>query len=918
HLDRVLRQLADDPDRRLSELDLLDDEERRLILHAWNAPAREVEAACIHPLFAAQAARTPDAEAVRFAGRGMTYRELDEASSRLAHHLAARGVRPESRVGVLAERAPETVVGILAVLKAGGAYVPLDPAYPAERLRYMLADCGAHTVLAPAGVPEELAGLIPDVLDLRAEQDAIRRHPAAAPPVPAHPDGVAYVIYTSGSTGLPKGVMVAHRGVPNLARMHRDRYGVGPGTRVLQFASFSFDAAVWEMFPTLLSGATLVLASRDDLLPGPGLVETLRSERVSLVTLPPPVLAVLPADELPELRTVVSAGEALDAAIVDRWSAGRTLVNAYGPTETTVCATFGICQADGRTPPIGRAFDNVHVHVLEGAGRLSPVGVPGELCVGGVGVARGYLNRPALTAERFVPDPFGAPGSRMYRTGDRARWRPSGTLEFMGRADGQVKVNGFRVEPGEVEAVLRRYPGVRECAVVARQEARGGRRLVGYVVPEPDAGAPFPAEGSALAAALRAHLLQHLPAHMVPGAFVRLDALPMTPNGKLDRAALPAPEPGRAHLQEDEPRNFVEVQLIQLWEEVLGVRNVGATQSFFEVGGSSLLALPLLAKMNRIPGCDVSVSTLFAGATVRQLADAVLDGRSDAPRPASPVVPLQPNGSLPPLFVIHPAGRSVSGYVHLVRHLGADQPVYGVEDRGEDLARPIEQIAAEHLRAIRSVQPRGPYALAGWSFGGYVAYEMAVQLERGGEQAAFVGLLDAISPRWAQAWAGSSLASSPFRMARGVAWQMRVDFPVEEAEVEGLHPDEQIRFLVGVLHAQGVDPAGFGEETLRVMCGMMEDRRTSVDRYAPGRFHGTLTVFRASIAPSQEQWEAVASTDEERRTQGWSVLAGGPVEVHRVPGSHNSMGAEPHVRVLAQLVREEMAAGHARTAAAAA
>ena len=922
HLYRVLDHMGSNPDRRLSELDLLDEEELALMTK-WSgtAPAADAGEECIHLLFQAQAARTPGAEAIAYAGHSVTYRALDEDSSRLAQHLAARGVGPESRVGVFTERTPETVVAILAILKAGGAYVPLDPAYPAERLRYMLADAGARTVVAPAGVPGGLAGLVPDVLDVPAEAGAIGACPAEAPARASHPDGAAYVIYTSGSTGTPKGVVVPHRCVPNLARAVTGGLGVGPGSRVLQFASFSFDAAVWEVFPALLSGATLVLASRDDLLPGPGLVQTLRRERVSLVTLPPSVLAVLPPEGLPDLATVVSAGEAMDAAVVERWSAGRTLVNAYGPTEVTVCATFAPCQPDGRAPSIGGPFANVTVHVLESGGIRAPVGVPGELFVGGAGVARGYLGRAALTAERFVPDPFGAPGARLYRTGDRARWRPDGTLEFMGRADQQVKVHGFRIEPGEVEAALRRHRGVRECAVVVREDVGGDRRLVAYVVPAPGYGARAPGDteaplsadaGATLPTALREHLRERVPEYMVPAAFVELESLPVTPNGKLDRAALPAPVHGGARLEADEPRDYLEVQLIQLWEEVLGMEMIGAAQNFFELGGSSLLALPLFAKINRLLRCDLPVSTLFAGATVRQMAEVIREQQRADPETSAPVVPLQPGGSLPPLFVVHAADRGVMTYVNLVRHLGPEQPVYGVQDVGGDLGRPLAEIAADNVRAVREVQPEGPYYLAGWSFAAYLVFEMASQLERQGQEVVFVGLLDSMTAGLTLAWPETRNVGSPLSMAHTVAARMRRPFAVKKAELEGMDADQQVRYLVEALRSNGTVPEAFGEENLREMSGVMKDRFRSLEGYVPGRFSGPLTLFRASIAPSEHEWEALASTDEEKRTLGWSQLTDGPVQVHRVPGSHTSMNAEPHVRVVAQKVREALASARER------
>jgi amino acid adenylation domain-containing protein len=640
HFGRVVEQAAADPDARISQVALLDETERRQVVEEWNRTEAPHQAeSCVHELFQAQAARTPGAEALRFEGRATTYRELDEAANRLAHHLLARGVRPEAPVGVFGERAPETVVAILAVLKAGGCYVPLDPGYPAERLRFMLADTGLRTLIAPAGVPDGIpAGLVPDLLDLRAEAAAVAARPAEAPRVPAESDGLAYVIYTSGSTGTPRGVMVTHRGVPNLARAQARRFGIAAGSRVLQFASLSFDAAVSELFTTLLSGATLVLAPREELLPGPGLSAVLGRERVSVVTLPPSVLAALEAERLPELLTVVSAGEAVDAAVVERWGAGRRFVNAYGPTEVTVCASSGECEADGRTPSIGRPLENVRVYVLDGAGEPVPVGVPGELYVGGVGVARGYLGRPATTAERFVPDPFGGPGARLYRTGDRVRWRAEGTLEFLGRMDEQAKIRGFRIEPGEVEAALRRQEGVADCAVLVREDAPGEKRLVAYVV------------GGADVEALRGELRRVLPEYLVPVAFVRLDALPLTPNGKLDRRALPAPEYAPAEGRYVAPRTPTEEVLAEIWTETLRLERVGATDGFFELGGHSLLATHVVSRVRQVFGVEVPLRALFEGPTVAELAERVEEIRRAGAPVLPPVVPTERTGALPLSF----------------------------------------------------------------------------------------------------------------------------------------------------------------------------------------------------------------------------------------------------------------------------
>ena len=616
HLGRVLEQVAADPGVRLSQLDLLGAEERRRVVEEWNPVRSEVPGGCIHDLFAAQAARTPEAEALRFGGRGTTYRALDEAANRLAHHLVARGAGPEVRVGIVAERAPETVVAILAVLKAGGAYVPLDPAYPAERLRYMLEDSGARLVIVPGALPAgvDLPG---GMVDLRAEAAAIAARPASAPHISADPEQLAYVVYTSGSTGRPKGVAVAHRGVPALAAWKRARLGQGAHDRALQFASLSFDAAVEEVFGALLNGGTLVMAERDALIPGAPLRETLRREGVTFATLPPAVLALMDPADAPSLRVVVSAGEALPPAVAARWAGAVELHNAYGPTEATVSAASGRVAADGRVPAIGRPLESGRAYVVDAAGSPVAPGVPGELYLGGAGVARGYLNRPSLTAERFVPDPFSAaPGARLYRTGDRARWREEGTLEYLGRLDGQVKVRGFRIEPGEVEAALHRHPQVTDCAVVPREDVPGERRLVAYVA------------GAVDAEALRPHLRASLPDYMVPAAFVVMERLPRTPNGKLDARALPAPaapEAGR-RLQ---PETEMEGRVAAVWREVLSLESVGVEDNFFDLGGHSLLLVRMQARLAGELGRELPVVELFQYPTIRSLA-AWLQGNADA------------------------------------------------------------------------------------------------------------------------------------------------------------------------------------------------------------------------------------------------------------------------------------------------
>jgi amino acid adenylation domain-containing protein len=614
HLERVLEQAAADADVRLTELELLSAEERGLVVDEWNRTDAEYPAdACIHELFEAQAARTPDAEAVAFKGERLTYAALDRAANRLANHLRHRGVRPETRVGICLERGPELVVAILAVLKAGGAWVPLDPAYPAERLAFMLADSGAPLLLTRLPLPQGLMPHAVEVVCLDADRERIEAASAQAPAAGVLADNLAYVIYTSGSTGRPKGVLVPHRGLANVARGHARDLGVRAGDRVLQFASPSFDASVFEMVMALAAGATLVLGTRETLAPGPGLIRLLHDERVTVATLPPSALAVLPPTELPALRTLMTAGEALPAELVERWAPERRFFNLYGPTEATIWSATAACAPGGGRPPIGRPVANTRAYVLDARGAPVPVGVPGELYLGGGGVARGYVGRPGLTAERFVPDPFGAAGGRLYRTGDRVRWLAAGELEFLGRVDAQVKVRGFRIEPGEIEGALRRGEGVTDCVVVAREDVPGETRLVAYVV------------GGVEADVLREQLLRELPEYMVPSAFVSLDALPLTPNGKPDRKALPAPDFAPAKARYVAPRTPTEETLAGIWAETLRLDRVGVTESFFDLGGHSLLATLMIARVQQVFGVEVPLRAIFDEPTVAELA-----GRVDA------------------------------------------------------------------------------------------------------------------------------------------------------------------------------------------------------------------------------------------------------------------------------------------------
>ncbi|OPF80196.1 non-ribosomal peptide synthetase [Streptomyces antioxidans] len=594
---------------------------------AWNATDRAVSRAPLGELFALRAKRTPEAPALVADGREWSFREVERWANRLAHRLIGRGVGPERVVALVLPRSAELVVAELAVAKAGGAYLPIDPAHPEERRAMMLADARPVAVLDdPAEILEAGAGEGPDHPPGRGE--------LLGPLYPEHP---AYVIYTSGSTGVPKGVLVPHAGLGNFSAATAAHYRVRPGDRVLQFSSPSFDASVLELCSSLLAGAALVVPPEGPLL-GAELASVLREKRVTHALIPPAALATVPPEELhdglPDFRTLIVGAEACPADLVDLWAPGRRMVNSYGPTEATVVASWTDALAAGTgAPPIGRPLPNTRVFVLDEAARQVPVGATGELCIGGAGLARGYLDRPGLTAERFTACPFGPPGSRMYRTGDLVRWNAYGELEFLGRADHQVKVRGFRIELGEVEAALARHPQVGSAVVTVREDEPGQRRLVGYVVP-PGGGAP------PKVAEVRAAVARVLPAHMVPSAYVVLDAFPLTPHRKIDRRALPAPRSApdgdSRHIA---PRTPAEEALARIWSEVLPVDSVGVEDDFLGLGGDSILGVRLLARVRAELGVGLSLRALLDARTVARLAATLPSeaaGTPEAPIPPAP------------------------------------------------------------------------------------------------------------------------------------------------------------------------------------------------------------------------------------------------------------------------------------------
>ena len=881
HFQTLLEAIVANPQQKVCSLPLLTEQERHQLLVDWNNTTKEYPSdKCIHQLFEEQVELTPDSEAVLFEDKQLTYRELNQRANSLAHHLRNLGVGPEVLVGICVERSLEMVVGLLGILKAGGAYVPLDPAYPPERLAFMLEDASVGVLLTQAQLLESLPKHQGPIVCLDTDWKIIERQSEKNPGCSLTPENLAYVIYTSGSTGQPKGVLVAHSGVSNLATALIQISNVQPNSGVLQFCSLSFDGSVTELVMALLSGAAMVMGTRDSLLPGANLIQLLRDFEVTTVALLPSVLAVLPANELPALRTIIAAGEACSRELVAKWSSGRRFFNGYGPTECTVCTTIVECTDSKEAPPIGRPLPNTQVYILDAQKQLVPIGVHGELYIGGVGVTRGYLNRPEITADRFILNPFSNDsGSRLYKTGDLVRYLPDGNIEYLGRIDHQVKIRGFRIELGEIEAVLRQNPAVQDAVVIGQEYDLHDKRLVAYVVPSQ--------EEVLSTSELRRYIKQKLPDHMVPSAFVRLEALPLTPNDKVDRRALPMPDGTRSvEGTFAPPLTLFEEVLANIWSEVLRLDSVGIHDNFFELGGHSLLAVRLLAQIEKTFGKNLPLSTLFQSPTIEQLANILREKGWSAP--CQTLVVIQPGGSKRPLFFIHVLGEGLKFCRSLTSHLDPEQPIYGlaVGIMDEDSVNKIEDVVAYYIKEMRSIQPEGPYLLAGIYCGGRIAYEMAQQLHEQGQKVALVALLDTLKD-------GEAIKIIPLQKRVLAHWNnfLRIGLTYllnkrRLREVKNRLMSIYCEFYerLGLPAPQACQSFTYRKKKEGGMEWVFAPKQVYPDR---------VTLFRPidNIGFIDPDW-------------GWSELAPGGLEIHDVPGDTFSMLEEPQVQGLAEKLRD--------------
>ena len=903
HYQTLLSNLLAHPEQKIAQLQLLTTAEQYQLLMQWNQTQTDYpQNWTIHQLIEAQVEQAPQAIAVIFETEHLTYQQLNDRANQLAHYLQTLGGGPNQRVGICVERSLDMAVGFLGILKAGAAYVPLDPAYPSERLIFMLEDAQPLVLLTQERLLNSLPAHQIQVICLDADWPKIAQQSPDNPAVAITAEHLAYVMYTSGSTGKPKGVMIPHRGLVNHNLAIAQLFEISANDRILQSASISFDIAVEEIFPTWIRGGTLILRTENMLTSTSTFLQFVEKAQITILDLPTALWheivngMLVSGYQLPRcLRLLVVGGEKASKDVYSNWWSlvGNRCrwINTYGPTETTVSATFYEPAAHPERQfsqteiPIGRPLANVQLYILDQQLQPVPVGIPGELYIGGAGIAQGYLGRPDLTASKFIPNPFGDshgsyPCKTLYRTGDLVRYLSDGNLEFIGRIDDQVKLRGFRVELGEIETSLNRSPNIKETLVVLREDKPGDQHLTAYIV-------PFSGQ-KITTHELQTLLKTQLPSYMIPSHFVTLAALPLTPNGKIDRQSLPIPQADELQRAQAfvAPQNDLERQLTQIWERVLGIESIGIQDNFFDLGGHSLIALRLLTEIERIWQRNIPLSIFLKAPTIQKFAEVL---QQTELTDWSAVVPIQAKGSKPPLFCIHPLGGNILEYNSLGYHLGDQHPVYGLQARGLDgnlsPLNQIEAMATYYIEEIRRIQPEGPYYLLGYSFGGLVAFEMAQQLQAQAQQVGLLALLDTSSPNLPEI---------------RPSWIKAIQIHLRN--LKQLKQGDRLKYMRDRILFQVVYKRNYkdllidqwAEPLSPPYLDVLEQNFHASQTYIGQVYPGTATLFRCSV---QELSQAI------HPDLGWSELITGHLAIHHIPGHHNDLLKVPNVRLVAETLK---------------
>jgi amino acid adenylation domain-containing protein len=911
HFQTLIESIIANPEQSIDELTILTDSERQQLLVEWNQTQIDYPDLCIHQLFEAQVERTPDNIAIVFEQQQLTYRELNDRANQVAHYLQGRGVVPEMMVGLYVARSPLTMIGLLGILKTGAAYVPLDPNHPRDRIEYVVENAQIAIVLTQQWLIAQLPIQSPvELICLDTDWAKIATQPTSTSTVHVSPDQIAYLVYTSGSTGKPKGVEARHRGVVNFITSMQRQPGMTATDILLSVTTLSFDMAVLEIYLPITVGAQLVLVSREEAMNGKKLAATIAQLGITIMQATPATWGVLLESGWqgqPNLKILTGAEPISTDLVTQLLTKGCSVWNLYGPTETTVWSTAYQVQGHEQRIPIGKPIANTEIYILDALLQPVPIGVTGELYIGGAGLARGYWQKPDLTAEKFIPHPFSTDSTaRIYQTGDLARYLPTGAIECLGRSDFQVKLRGFRIELGGIEAVLCQHPQVDRAVATVREDSPGDRRLVAYIITDAPGerlyqrqSDPFAGSGSEVfdsqftpptVSQLREFLAGKLPSYMMPSAFVFLDTLPLTPNGKIDRRALPAPSNIRQLdallvTSDDE----LELQLTKMWEQVLKIQPIGIKDNFFDLGGHSLLAVKLIAKIEQVWHQKLPLATFLNAPTIAQFA-AILRQRQGSTAWSS-LVPIESRGSKPPLFCIHPVGGNVLEYYPLAHQLGLEQSIYGIQSQGLDgVQAPLTQIeamAANYIKDIKTVQPDGPYLLVGYSFGGLIAFEIAHQLTSRGEKVNLLALLDTESPNLLNVRPSLfPTVNIHLQNFQQLTVREKIKYVKDRIVFRLMYQNKansQKEFLLDHW------PADLPPEYLNVLETNFQAGENYIGKFYPSK----ITLFRSSIQPI---------TQALYPDLGWGGLADA-VEVHDVRGHHSNLLKEPCIIDMARQLK---------------
>ncbi|WP_341530410.1 amino acid adenylation domain-containing protein [Nostoc sp. UHCC 0302] len=912
----LLESIVVNPEQNISKLPLLTTKEQEQLLVKWNNTNADYPYdASLHHLFEQQVNRFPDALALISQSEQLTYQQLNQKVNQLAHYLKKLGVTTETIVAICLERSVDMIVAILAILKAGGAYLPLDPNYPVERLQFMLVDSQVSLMISHTSLINRLGKVKAIALD--TDWEIIQQESHENPLSTSSANHLAYVIYTSGSTGIPKGVLGTHRGTVNGLHWLWKTHPFAPGEVCCQKTAISFVDSVWEIFVPLLQQIPTIIIP-DAIAKDPQLLlETLAEYQVSRLVLVPSLLRLLLdnyghiTQNLSHLKLWIASGEVLSIDLVNSFQQllpNAKLINLYGSSEVSANVTYydtSLLSEKTPTVPIGYPIDNTQVYVLDDHLQLAPIGVVGELYIGGDGLAKSYLHRPQLTQERFIDNPFKKPeirsvkdeldqSDRLYKTGDLVRYRNNGQLEYFGRHDDQIKIRGFRVELGEIAAAIAQHPSVQNSVVIAHNDAQGDKTLIAYVATQEKDIIPQ----------LQEYLQQKLLNFMIPSAFVLLDEIPLTPNGKIDKQALSTHDVIRPKFNKSfvEATTFTELALVRIWEQLFNTSPIGITDNFFELGGHSFLAVRLMAQIYELFGHNLALSTLFENTTIEKLAKIVSQPVSLSSN--SLLVAIQSSGSYLPFFCVHAAGGDVNNYLILASKLGREQPFYALEQpphRQEFHTLSVEETATYYLKEIRTVQPKGPYLLGGWCYGGVIAFEIAQQLQKQNETVDLLVVIDAILPKTIIQPTKDDDAKLVLRLAEAIKNWFGIEFAVSYTELRDLPIDEQFHLL-------------FSKANLKISDAEMEQHLQSyklfkahiqaMRNYTPQIYPHQITLLKASDIIAHDFESQEFHTDDP--LLGWGKCSQQPINMIEIPGNHFSIFSEPYVQELANKLKKSL------------